>query len=149
VRDGRDAAPVGSTAFGLGVIYERGGWIDSAIASYRAAADDHWQTRELRRAAARALGRLLRRQRRFEEAAAAWQLVLQLGGRPQLLREAREALAIHHEHRGGQLEEARRHAVAGIEQAIGRGEREDFSRRLARLERKLARTMPDTPLWND
>jgi uncharacterized protein YprB with RNaseH-like and TPR domain len=149
VRDGRDAPPIGSTAFGLGVIYERGGWLESAIASYRAAADDQWQTRDLRRAAARALGRLLRRQRRFEEAASAWQLVLQLGGRPQLLREAREALAIHHEHRGGQLEEARRHAVAGVEQAIGRGEREDFSRRLARLERKLARTTPDTPLWND
>jgi uncharacterized protein YprB with RNaseH-like and TPR domain len=149
VRDGRETPPAGSTAFGLGVIYERGGWLDAAIAAYRAAADDHWQTRDLRRAAARALGRLLRRQRRFEEAAAAWQLVLQLGGRPQLLREAREALAIHHEHRGGQLEEARRHAVAGIEQAIGRGEREEFSRRLARLERKMARATPGTPLWSD
>lgn len=149
VRDGRDSVPSGSTTFGLGVIYERGGWVEPAIAAYRAAAQDHWQTRDLRRAAARALGRLLRRQRRFEEAAAAWQLVLQLGGRPQLLREAREALAIHHEHRGGQLEEARRHAVAGVEQAIGRGEREGFSRRLARLERKLARATFETPLWND
>jgi hypothetical protein len=92
---------------------------------------------------------LLRRQRRFEEAAAAWRLVLQLGGRPQLLREAREALAIHHEHRAGQLEEARRHAVAGIEQAIGRGEREQFGRRLARLERKLARAVPSMSLWTE
>ena len=66
VRDGREAPPSGSTAFGLGVIYERGGWIDAAIAAYRAAAHDTWQTRDLRRAAARALGRLLRRQRRFE-----------------------------------------------------------------------------------
>ena len=139
----------GSTAFGLGVIYERGGWVEPALACYRAAAEDHWQTRELRRAAARSLARLLRRQRRFEEAAAAWRLVLQLGGRPQLLREAREALAIHHEHRVGQLEEARRHAVAGVEQAIGRGEREQFSRRLARLERKLARAVPATPLWTE
>jgi hypothetical protein len=92
---------------------------------------------------------LLRRQRRFAEAAEAWQQVLQLGGRPQVLREAREALAIHHEHRGGQLEEARRHAEAGAAQAIGRGEREDFTRRLARLERKLARATPVAPLWND
>ena len=93
--------------------------------------------------------RLLRRQRRYEEAAAAWHLLLQLGGRPQLLREAREALAIHHEHRVGQLEEARRHAVAGVEQAIGRGDREDFSRRLARLERKLARATAEMPLWSE
>jgi len=76
-------------------------------------------------------------------------VVLQLGGRPQVLREAREALAIYHEHRGGRLEEARRHAVAGVEQAIGRGERDDFSRRLARLERKLARASSAAPLWKD
>jgi hypothetical protein len=76
--------------------------------------------------------------------------VLRLGGRPQVLREAREALAIHHEHRGGQLEEARRHAVAGVEEAIGRGEREQFSRRIERLDRKLARgAVATTPLWND
>jgi hypothetical protein len=149
VRDGREAPPSGSTALGLGIIYERGGWIESAVAAYRSAAADHWQSREVRRCAARALGRLLRRQRRFDEAAAAWQLVLQLGGRPQVLREGREALAIHHEHRGGQLEEARRHAVAGVEQAIGRGERENFSRRLARLERKLARATNTTPLWGE
>ena len=149
VCEGREVAPGGSTAFGLGVIYDRGGWVQPALACYRSAAEDHWQTRDLRRAAARSLARLLRRQRRFEEAAAAWRLVLQLGGRPQLLREAREALAIHHEHRVGQLEEARRHAVAGVEQAIGRGEREQFSRRLARLERKLARATPATQLWTE
>jgi uncharacterized protein YprB with RNaseH-like and TPR domain len=149
VRDGRELPPSGSAAFGLGALYERSGWIDAALPCYRAAAEDHWQTRELRRTAARALARLLRRQRRYQEAAAAWQLLLQLGGRPQVLREAREALAIHHEHRGGQLEEARRHAVAGAEQAIGRGERDDFNRRLARLERKLARGAAGMPLWNE
>ncbi len=68
-----------STAFGLGALYERAGWVDAAIACYRAAAEDHWQTRDLRRASARSLARLLRRQRRFEEAAVAWHLVLQLG----------------------------------------------------------------------
>ncbi|HTV02567.1 MAG TPA: ribonuclease H-like domain-containing protein [Luteitalea sp.] len=149
VRDGREQAPSNATAFGLGALYERSGWIEAALPCYQAAADDHWQTRELRRSAARALARLLRRQRRYEEAAEAWQRLLQLGGRPQILREAREALAIHHEHRGGQLEEARRHAVAGVEQAIGRGERDDFSRRLARLERKLARVSAEMPLWNE
>ncbi len=149
VCEGRHAPPAGATAFGLGALYERGGWLEPAVACFRAAADDHWQTHELRRAAARSLGRLLRRLRRFEEAAEAWHMLLRLGGRPQLLREAREALAIHHEHRGGQLEEARRHAEAGVEQAIGRGEREQFGRRLARLERKLARATPETTLWSD
>ena len=149
VCDGREAPPSGSTAYGLGCLYERAGWDDAAVGCYRAAADDHWQTRDLRRAAARALARLLRRQRRYEEAAAAWQHLLQLGGRPQIVREAREALAIHHEHRGGRLEEARRHAVAGVEQAIGHGEREQFSRRLARLDRKLARTAFTASLWSD
>ncbi len=149
VSEGRESMPSGSTAYGLGALYERAGWAEAAERAYHAAADDRWQARDVRRASARALARLLRRQRRYDEAAAAWQLVLHLGGRPQLLREAREALAVHHEHRGGRLEEARRHAVAGIEEAIGRGEREQFSRRLARLERKLARGTQATSLWNE
>ena len=49
VREGRETPPSGSTALGLGVIYERGGWIEEAIAAYRAAAEDHWQTRDVRR----------------------------------------------------------------------------------------------------
>lgn len=149
VRDGREMAPAGAVAFGLGALYERGGWQEAAVRCYRAASEDAWQPRDVRRASARALARLLRRQRRYPDAAAAWQLVLQMGGRPQMLREAREALAIHHEHRAGQLDEARRHAVAGVEDAIGRADRERFGRRLARLERKLARTNPGTPLWED
>ncbi len=149
VCEGREAPPSGATAYGLGALYERAGWLHAAETCYRAAADDHWQTRDVRRGSARALARLLRRQRRYEDAAAAWQQLLQLGGRPQLLREAREALAIHHEHRGGRLDEARRHAVAGVEQAIGRGEREQFSRRLARLDRKLAQEAPAGSLWNE
>lgn len=149
VRDGLESPPGGATAFGLGALYERAGVVEPAIACYRSAAHDHWQTRDVRRLAARSLARLLRRQRRYEDAADAWHLLLGLGGRPQVLREAREALAIHHEHRGGRLEEARRHAVAGVEEAIGRDEREEFRRRLARVERKLARTLAETPLWND
>lgn len=149
VCEGREVPPSGPTAYGLGALYERADWYDAAVACYRAASDDHWQTRELRRHATRALARLLRRLRRYDEAAAAWQQLLRLGGRPQWLREAREALAVHHEHRDGKLEEARRHAVAGVEEAIGRGEREQFSKRLARLERKLARATPETTLWSE
>lgn len=144
VREGKVQPPAGATALGLGSLYERAGDHDAALACYRAAATDTCQAREVRRRAARAQARLLRRLRRYDEAVTAWQLVLSLGGRPQVLREAREALAIHHEHRGGALEEARRHAVAGMEQALGRAEREQFQRRLARVERKLARAA--TPL---
>lgn len=149
VCEGRDCPPSASTAYGLGTLYERADWHEAALSCYRTASEDHWQTRELRRHATRALARLLRRLRRYEEAAEAWTRLLQLGGRPQILREAREALAVHHEHRDGRLEEARRHAVAGVEQAIGREEREQFSKRLARLDRKLARTSPETTLWSE
>lgn len=144
VRDGRERPPSGATALGLGALYERAGETTHALACYQAAASDHWQARDVRRRAARAQARLLRRLRRYEEAVPAWQLVLALGGRPQVLREAREALAVHHEHRGGELEEARRYATAGIEQALGREEREQFQKRLARVEQKLARAA--TPL---
>lgn len=149
VREGRDTAPSGSEAWGLGALYERAGWVAEAVACYRSAAEDAWQPRDVRRAAARALARLLRRQQRYEEAASAWRLVLQMGGRPLLVREAREALAIHHEHRGGRLDEARRHAEAGVQDAVGTVDRERFGKRLARLERKMARASPETPLWND
>lgn len=149
VCEGRDCPPSASTAYGLGALYERADWHEAALACYRAVSEDHWQTRELRRHATRALARLLRRLRRYDEAASAWATLLELGGRPQLLREAREALAVHHEHRKGRLEEARRHAVAGIEHAIGRDEREQFSKRLARLERKLARATSETTLWSE
>ncbi len=149
VRDGREATPTGATAYGLATLYERAGWMETAVGGYRSVVEDPWQSRDRRRLAARALARLLRRLRRYDEAAAVWQTVLDLGGTPQVLREAREALAVHHEHRNGRLEDARRHAVAGVEEAIGRHERDRFARRLARLDRKLARATRESPLWRD
>lgn len=146
----RDTPPMSAEAWGLGTLFERAGQVDASVRCYRQVVDDRWQPLEARRGAARSLARLLRRQRRFDEAAAAWTDLISLGGRPQLQREAREALAIHHEHRARDLHEARRHAEAGVAQAIGRAEREAFGRRLARIERKAAgRTTPAPPLWGD
>lgn len=146
----RHEPPCTTEAWGLGVLFERDGQQEAALRCYRHVVDDRFQPLDARRTAARALARLLRRQRRFDEAADAWGVVLRLGGRPQLLRDAREALAIHHEHRVRDLHEARRWAEAGAAQAIGSAEREAFGRRLARLDRKSARrATPDQPLWAD
>jgi uncharacterized protein YprB with RNaseH-like and TPR domain len=146
----REMPPMSAEAWGLGTLFERAGHLDVAVRCYSQVVEDRWQPLEARRGAARAHARLLRRQRRFDEAARAWTEVLKLGGRPQLLREAREALAVHAEHRARNLHEARRHAEAGIAQAIGRAEREAFGRRLARIDRKAAaRATPARPLWGD
>jgi uncharacterized protein YprB with RNaseH-like and TPR domain len=143
------SAPAGLETWGLGTLLERAGHTDAAVRCYRQAVADRWQPIEVRRASARALARLLRRMRRYDEAAEAWRQVLALGGRPQVMREAREALAVHHEHRARDFEEARRHAEAGIAAAIGRAEREAFGRRLARIARKVERALPARPLWAD
>ncbi len=148
LESGRHEPPCTTEAWGLGTLFERDGQLDAALRCYRGVVSDRHQPLESRRTAARALARLLRRQRRFDEAAHAWGEVLSLGGRPQLLRDAREALAIHHEHRARDFTEARRWAEAGVAQAIGKAEREAFGRRLARIARKSAeRTTPDRPLW--
>lgn len=150
VREGEEVPPRGAEAWGLGLLYERAGSIDAAIRCFRQVMTDSFQCLEARRSGARALARLLRRRRRYEEAAAVWTMVLELGGRPHHLREAREALAIHHEHRMRNFTEARRYAEAGAAQAIGRAEREAFGRRLERIARKdRSLQAPTRPLWAD
>lgn len=150
VQGSPEAVADGIEALGLAGLHERAGSHDVAEACYRRVLADTWCPREARRRAARALARLLRRRRRYDEAAALWTVVLDLGGRPQELREAREALAVHSEHRARDLAEARRHAEEGARQAVGRAERDAFSRRLARLARKAARAhAPAAGLWRD
>jgi uncharacterized protein len=145
-----EAAADGVEAFGLAGLHERAGAFDVAEACYRRVLADAWSPREARRRAERAPARLLRRLRRYDEAAAVWTMVLELGGRPQELREAREALAVHNEHRARDLGAARRHAEEGMRQAIGRAERDAFNRRLARLARKADRAKRTAAgLWCD
>lgn len=125
----------------LGRLYERAGMIGEALEAYASAADSACD----RHTAGEALERraiLLRRQRRYVEAAEAWQRILDLAppGRRALSgleQRAVEALAIHHEHRARDLESARQ--FAGVLERTASGTlRAAVDRRLARLERKLA-----------
>jgi hypothetical protein len=71
---------------------------------------------------ARALAVCLRRARRFDEAAACWRQLLDVGGcPPHVAREATEALAIHHEHRVRDLAAAKVFALRNLETGIHQG----------------------------
>jgi hypothetical protein len=91
------------------------------------------------------IGLRLRRDRRYEDAAAVWRRILELkqgryGARstvlPSLRQFATEALAIHHEHREKDYEGARELTLQLLEDAP---DAERPRHRLDRIERKLAR----------
>lgn len=142
---GPAAAERGHECLGLGRFYER--LNDEAgaetcfarAASQAQALGDPW----LRAEALRRLAYVQRRTGRAAEAAATWTALLATRGVSlRLRREAREALAIHHEHRVHDLSGARALVLAGLDE-LGEGrERSRATHRLARLERKLARRTP-------
>ena len=133
----RDAAE----ALALGKVLDRAGDGDRALACFeRAVADPHAHVDTTAEALYR-LGRRLRRQRRFADAAAAWRRIIDLRqprrGRPSVVlaplqRYATQALAIHHEHRERDYETARALALLLDDD-------EGVQKRVARLDRKLAR----------
>ena len=138
---GPSAAITAQEAYGLARVYERGGEFENAEASLlrtiefakRVGAEPEVHGEALRR-----LAWVRRRDRRPHEAAAAWNelAVLPRCGAA-LRREAKEALAIHHEHRLKDLRSAREHALDLL--AEGVANRARVQHRLDRLERKLAR----------
>jgi uncharacterized protein len=136
LEEGPSAAITGREAFGLGRLYERAGLMDDAVASYRRAAAAG--AAPIRVEALRASAIVLRRLRRYEEAAAAWRDLLACPRcSPAYAREASEALAVHHEHRARDLEMARHFAVQSLS-LQGTSVRQQATRhRLARLDRKL------------
>jgi hypothetical protein len=94
--------------------------------------------------ALRALALLARRERRFAEAAAYWQRVIDAPACPgDAAREASEALAIHHEHRVRDLRTARSYALRSLELDGRRADAWAPARaaavryRVARIERKM------------
>ena len=93
--------------------------------------------------ALRSLGHLSRRARQFEEAAEYWRRVIEIPGcPPHVVREATEALAIHHEHRARDLPAARAFALQSLTAAADadtptRARDRAVRHRLARLERKM------------
>jgi uncharacterized protein YprB with RNaseH-like and TPR domain len=123
----------------LGRIYERAGLAERALAAFDRAAQS--SDRYVRAHAYSRLGLIHRRDGRHDDAARAWQGVLEAaGGRRSLFaleREATQALAIHHEHRANDLGEAKRYAETMKSLSSGRAAA-DVSHRLARLERKLS-----------
>lgn len=140
--EGPAAARTAREALGLGRLYERGELWDVACAAYRRAAeipsDVLTQVEALRSAAV-----LCRRQRRFADAAAAWQRLLRLRRcPPHIVREATEALAIHHEHRMRDPHAARQFALQSLRLEATVSRRHAVHHRLARLERKLGGRQP-------
>ena len=149
----RDAAE----ALALGRVYERAGCIDRALDAYRRAADDASAHVDVRTEAIYRLGVRLRRDRRFDEAAACWRRLLefQILPRPRysyagqgstllgpLRQYAVQALAIHHEHRERDYEGAKELALQLLEdpeEGPLRVNAEATKHRLARLEKKIAR----------
>lgn len=123
----------------LGRIYERAGLADRALEAFDRAAQS--SDRYVRAHAFSRLGLIHRRDGRHDDAARAWQGVLEAaGGRRSLFaleREATQALAIHHEHRANDLGEAKKYAETMKSLSSGRAAA-DVSHRLARLERKLS-----------
>ena len=88
--------------------------------------------------ALRAFAVVSRRLRRFAQAADAWRQILALPQCPEgILREAAEALAVHHEHRLRDPRAARTFALQSMQVELSLARRHALEYRLARLNRKL------------
>jgi len=142
--EGPAGAPSPHEALAMGRIYVRLGRWDEADACFTRAAglgEAPWDARsidcEIRADALRHLALERRRQHRYEEAAEAWRHLLEAGAGPAFTQEARRALAIHHEHRVRDLDEARRQAERALALEQDPVEAEALRHRLARLNRKL------------
>ena len=150
-REGQGACRDCAEALALGRIFEKADLPRRAEACYRyacASADSMVRADALYR-----LGVRLRRDRRFAEAAAVWRELIEFteprsmrrGLLGDLRQVAVEALAIHQEHRAKDLAGARELALASLEESGGL-RAESVRHRLARLDRKLARTEATLPL---
>jgi uncharacterized protein YprB with RNaseH-like and TPR domain len=146
IEQGPAATKSARECLGLGRLYERAALRDHAEACYaRAAAVAARVGREpdVRAEALRRLALCRRRAGRLIEAAQAWNEIVSLPGCPSLLRrEARQALAIHHEHRSRDLRTARRFVLDALAENPSERWREEAKYRLARIERKIGQTPP-------
>ena len=129
-------------ALALGRVYARADELDRARAAFERALQI---CREplMRVEILRNLAVLERRRRGHEAAAGWWRAILEVRGcPPQVVREATEALAIHHEHRARDLAKARLFALQSMGAAAGRAWSRSLRHRLTRIERKLSATEP-------
>lgn len=137
-------------ALGLGRLLERADAPDEAEASYAHAAAR--ATGAVRAEALRRLALLRRRRGEVAGAAEAWQALLATRGADAALRrEAREALAIHHEHRSKDLAAARAlaHDLLAEAAEAPAAQADAVRHRLARLDRKLGQGPACGPLFDD
>jgi uncharacterized protein YprB with RNaseH-like and TPR domain len=141
VTRGPSAAMTAQEAYGLARVYERGGAFENAEASLMRTIEFAKRVGgepEVHAEALRRLAWIRRRDRRPHEAAEAWnELAILPRCAAALRREAKEALAIHHEHRLKDLQAARQHALDLLRDGVANPAR--VQHRLDRLERKLAR----------
>ena len=142
IGDGPRATSHPREALGLGRVYDLAEMSENAEASYAHAAALSAQVGrepDVRGEALRRLALCRRRAGRPREAAAAWEELLTVPGCPAVLRrEAREALAIHHEHRSRDLDSARSLVIDVLSDGVTARTREAAEYRLRRIERKIA-----------
>lgn len=147
VDGGAESVDGARQCLGLGRIYARSGRAATAMRCYERAAE--WSMgRQLRAGSdgsetrAEALYRVAlarRRERRYAEAALVWQQVLDLRSVPHRVeQEALRALAIHHEHRVKDAEQALIFARRAYKKERAAGRRREGHNRVRRLERRLA-----------
>ena len=141
--EGPESSRMAREALGLGQLYERAGLSHDARAAFTRAASLPSADTTTRAETLRALAIACRRARDYEEAATAWQAILELRGCPALIaREATEALAVHHEHRLRDPQSARTFALRSLRLPVTPARRESLEHRLARLNRKLGDAGP-------
>jgi uncharacterized protein YprB with RNaseH-like and TPR domain len=141
VAGGADEASDGREALALGKVYARAGDMARARAAFEKALSRGGVL--IVAEASRALAVVERRAREHERAATHWRRVLDCPGCPtHLLREASEALAIHHEHRARDFEAARAFALRTVDEGSTGSRMAAACHRLARIERKLRRVRP-------
>lgn len=143
IQQGPAAASHPRESLGLGRLYERSGAAENAEACFARAASlaaRIGREPDVQADALRRLALCRRRAGRTVDAAAAWQELVRMPGCPSVIRrEAREALAIHHEHRSRDLETARTIVLDALAESPAATWREQAEHRLNRIERKLAR----------
>jgi len=141
VRLGPDAARDACEALGLGSVYARAGLQARAYEAYTAAVAASDRLPVVRIRALRALALLLRRARQHDEAAACWRQLVALRDCPApVVREASEALAIHHEHRLRDLPAAKAFVLRSLESGTHARWAETARHRLARIQKKMSKS---------
>jgi uncharacterized protein YprB with RNaseH-like and TPR domain len=149
-RHGPDAARDAREALALGHVYMRGGLTARACDAYRRAVEMTERgvvSQLVRIESLRALALSHRRTRHHADAAACWRRLVDAPGcPPRLVREATEALAVHHEHRERDLQAAKAFALRSLEAEAQPAWTRAVQHRLARLDRKLKLTEPPSSL---